>query len=157
MPVEVVMFSKNSLESGLRACRSIKHYGLKISQACFSSGESNFQYLPAINASLFLSANEKDMQNEIKAGFAAGTVLNINVAPDDDKELRLGFDFDGVVADDSSETFYKSVNGNMTSYFQHEQELADNPLSVGPIGTLLQKISFFSEFRKEEGCLRLNI
>ena len=153
MPVEVVMFSKNSPESGLRAFRSIKHYGLNISRACFSSGESNFQYLPAFNASLFLSANEEDTRSAIQAGFAAGTVLNVEVADDDnDKELRLGFDFDGVIADDSSETFYKSVNGNMESYFQHEQELSENPLSGGPIGALLQKISFFQKLEKKKAA-----
>ena len=151
MPVEVVMFSKNSPESGLRAFRSIKHYGLNISRACFSSGESHFQYLPAFNASLFLSANEEDTRSAIKAGFAAGTVLNVEIADDDnDKELRLGFDFDGVIADDSSETFYESVHGNMASYFQHEQELSDNPLAGGPIGSLLQKISFFQKLEKKK-------
>ena len=52
-PIEVVVFSKNSPESGLRAFRSIAHYNLDISRACFSSGKSNFQYLPAPNHSLF--------------------------------------------------------------------------------------------------------
>ena len=34
-PIEVVIFSKNSPESGLRAFRSISHYQLDISRACF--------------------------------------------------------------------------------------------------------------------------
>ena len=37
LPVEVVVFSKNSPETGLRAFRSIQHYGLNITRACFSS------------------------------------------------------------------------------------------------------------------------
>ena len=50
-----------------------------------------------------------DTKAAIRAGFAAGTVLNKDVVDDeDDRELRLGFDFDSVVADDSSETFYKN-------------------------------------------------
>lgn len=107
-PIEVVIFSKNSPESGLRAFRSIAHYNLDISRACFSSGKSNFQYLPAFNASLFLSANPEDTEKAISAGFAAGTVLDTKVIDDEnDTQLRLGFDFDGVIADDSSEQFYK--------------------------------------------------
>ena len=152
MPVEVVLFLKNSPETGLRAFRSIKHYGLNISRACFSSGKSNFQYLPAFNATLFLSANEDDTKKAIEAGFAAGTVLNKITVEDDetDKELRLGFDFDGVIADDTAETFYKAANGNMDEYFEHETQLASSPLSGGPIGNLLQKISFFQKLEKKK-------
>lgn len=149
-PIEVVVFSKNSPESGLRAFRSIEHYQLDISRACFSSGKSNFQYLPAFNASLFLSANPEDTQNAIKAGFAAGTVLDTKIEDDEnDTQLRLGFDFDGVIADDSSEQFYKSNQGNMTAYHQHEHQLAENPLKGGPIGSLLQKISFFQRLENK--------
>lgn len=150
-PIEVVVFSKNSPESGLRAFRSIKHYQLDISRACFSSGKSNFQYLPAFNASLFLSANPIDTQNAIQAGFAAGTVLETKVEDDEnDTQLRLGFDFDGVIADDSSEQFYKKSQGNISAYHQHEQQLAENPLEGGPIGALLQKISFFQKLERQQ-------
>jgi len=150
-PVEVVVFSKNSPESGLRAFRSIEYYQLDISRACFSSGKSNFQYLPAFNASLFLSANSDDTQKAIQAGFAAGTVLDTKVSDDEnDTQLRLGFDFDGVIADDSSEQFYKSAHGDMSSYHQREQQLADNPLGGGPIGSLLQKISFFQKLESKQ-------
>lgn len=114
-PVEVVVFSKNSPETGLRAFRSIAHYKLNISRACFSSGKSNFQYLPAFNASLFLSANAEDTTNAIRAGYAAGTVLETKVVDDEnDTQLRLGFDFDGVIADDSAEQFYKMNEGRAT-------------------------------------------
>lgn len=150
-PIEVVIFSKNSPESGLRAFRSIAHYNLDISRACFSSGKSNFQYLPAFNASLFLSANPEDTEKAISAGFAAGTVLDTKVIDDEnDTQLRLGFDFDGVIADDSSEQFYKENKGNMSVYHHHELELASNPLSEGPIGTLLQKISFFQRLENAQ-------
>lgn len=152
-PIEVVIFSRNSPESGLRAFRSIRHYNLDITRACFSSGKSNFQYLPAFNASLFLSANAADTKLAIDAGFAAGTVLEAQIEDDEaDTELRLAFDFDGVIADDSSEQFYKQSQGNMTAYHEHEQQLADNPLKGGPIGNLLQRISFFQrlESRRAE-------
>lgn len=150
-PIEVVVFSKNSPETGLRAFHSIQHYRLDISRACFSSGKSNFQYLPAFNASLFLSANPDDTKNAIRAGYAAGTVLETKVVDDeDDTQLRLGFDFDGVIADDSSEQFYKESNGNMSEYHEHEQQLALNPLESGPIGKLLQRISFFQKLESKQ-------
>lgn len=156
-PVEVVVFSKNSPETGLRAFRSIAHYNLNISRAYFSSGKSNFQYLPAFNASLFLSANAEDTSNAIRAGYAAGTVLETKVVDDEnDTQLRLGFDFDGVIADDSAEQFYKQNQGNMNAYHQHEQQLAANPLEGGPIGKLLQRISFFQKLESEQAAKNPN-
>lgn len=43
-PVEVVLFSRNSPETGLRAFQSIEHYRLDITRGCFSSGKENYQY-----------------------------------------------------------------------------------------------------------------
>ena len=67
-----------------------------------------------------------------------------------DTQLRLGFDFDGVIADDSSEQFYKKNEGNMNAYHQHEQLLAANPLKGGPIGLLLQKISIIQKLEQQQ-------
>ena len=64
-PIEVILMSRNSPETGLRVFNSIKHYGLDITRAGFTSGQSNFQYLPALNTSLFLSANEEDVNNAV--------------------------------------------------------------------------------------------
>ncbi len=62
-PVEVVLLSRNSAATGKRVFRSIQEYELNISRAAFVEGRSPFEYVPAFNASLFLSANEKDVQN----------------------------------------------------------------------------------------------
>ena len=94
-PVEVVLLSRNSPETGLRVFRTINHYGLDISRASFFSGESPYKYLPAFNASLFLSASERDVQRACDAGYAAGRVLESEVMDDaTDVELRIAFDFD---------------------------------------------------------------
>ena len=58
-PVEVVLLSKNSPECGLRVMRSISRYGLDITRSMFSSGMDNFQYLPAFNATMFLSTKSQ--------------------------------------------------------------------------------------------------
>lgn len=151
-PIEVVLMSKNSPETGTRVFRSIQHYDLNISRACFTSGKSNFQYLPAFNATLFLSANLGDVKATLEMGCPAGRVLNKHYIQDDgeDNELRIAFDFDGVLANDDSEKIYKETGGNMNAYFQHEQQHADEALPLGPIGPLLQKISFFQKLEKRK-------
>lgn len=142
-PVEVVLFSQNSPESGLRVMNSISHYGLKISRGIFSSGRPIFQYLPSFNATIFLSANPDETRAAIKSGYAAGTVLgNIVEDSDEDNELRIAFDFDGVIADDSAERYYQQ-NRNLGEYMEHEQQLAQSPLEDGPVSELLKKISYF--------------
>ncbi len=150
-PVEVVLMSKNSPETGERAFRSIEHYNLDITRACFTSGNPNFQYLPAFNATLFLSANQKDVQEALKNGFAAGRVLNEHYMEEEgeDQELRLAFDFDGVLADDSSEKVFKETGGNLDLYFQHEKKYAGQPLQAGPILNLLTKISYYQRLERK--------
>lgn len=138
-PVEVVLLSRNSPETGLRIFRTIAHYGLDISRASFFSGESPYKYLPAFNASLFLSASATDVRNACDAGYAAGRVLDSKIADDDsDNELRIAFDFDGVIADDESEKIYKEQG--LSAFHRHEST-TDAPLDPGPLADLLKKIS----------------
>ena len=51
-PVEVVLLSRNSPETGMRVFRSIREYGLDISRAGFFSGKSPY-HISAFNASFF--------------------------------------------------------------------------------------------------------
>ncbi len=149
-PVEVVLFSKNSPETGLRIFRSIAHYGLKIERAVFSSGKESFSYLPAFNASIFLSANEEDVRKAVAAGYAAGTVLKSPVVDDDnDVQLRLGFDFDGVVADDEAERCFQAHN-DLNEFRDHEVRLANSPLAGGPIEKFLKHLSVFQRLERKK-------
>lgn len=149
-PIEVVLLSKNSPETGERAFRSIQHYGLDICRACFTTGKQNFQYLPAFNAALFLSANIQDVKLALQAGYAAGRVLPTQYVADDDtdKQLRLAFDFDGVLATDESEKIYKT-SGDINVFYNHEVAHAGEAMQLGPIGALLQKISAFQQLEKQ--------
>lgn len=150
MPIEVVLMSRNSPETGLRAFRSIKHYELDITRAGFSSGTPHFKYLPAFNASLFLSANKDDVKAALANGFAAGHVLNrVVVEDDEDNELRIGFDFDGVLADDEAEKIYKET-GDLKQYHQYEEQHAKDPLNIGPVGELLKRISFLQKLEQKK-------
>ena len=151
-PVEVVLFSRNSPETGLRVMRSIAHYGLDISRAAFMTGKSPYPYLPAFNTSLFLSANEEDVQNAIAANYPAGLVLPSIIADeDDDAELRVAFDFDGVIADDESETVFKK-NNDLAEFHAHEAEHVARPHQPGPLADMFQKLALMQ--RMEERLQR---
>ena len=151
-PVEVVLLSKNSPETGIRIFNAIKYYNLDITRAAFTSGISPYQYIPAYNISLFLSTNENDVLNAIKADYAAGRILKTNIDDNDDMELRVAFDFDGVIADDEAEKIYAKSGGQLDLYYQYETEHKQEALKLGPLGDFFKKLSFFQklESRKEE-------
>jgi 5'-nucleotidase len=150
LPVEVVLLSKNSPESGIRIFNSIKHYGLDITRAAFTSGESPFKYIPAYNISLFLSTNEEDVENSIMAGHGAGrvlqTVINDN---DDDLELRVAFDFDGVIADDEAEKVYKETE-QLGMFHEHETDHASQVHNPVPLADFFKKLSFFQKLENKK-------
>lgn len=151
-PVEVVLFSRNSPETGLRVMNSIAHYGLDISRACFVTGKSAHAYLPAFNTSLFLSANEEDVRNALAAGHPAGLVLPSRTEDDEqDAELRVAFDFDGVIADDESETVFKR-NNDVDEFHAHERERVAIPHQPGPLADLFQRLAMMQKM--EEKALR---
>ncbi|GAB4272866.1 MAG: 5'-nucleotidase [Candidatus Rifleibacteriota bacterium] len=145
-PVEVVLLSKNDPDTGLRVFNSINYYGLDIIRAGFLNGKSPIDYIPAFNASLFLSADSEDVKQAIKAGYPAGTVLGSQFDDDpDDDELRIAFDFDGVVADDEAEKVYQDTH-NIDRFHESEIEKAQMPLDPGPLFKLFRQLSVFQKF-----------
>ena len=149
LPVEVVLLSKNSAVTGKRVFRSIHHYGLDISRAAFMEGKSPYEYVPAFNASLFLSANESDVQSAIEAGYPAGVVLPSEIVNDEgDEELRIAFDFDGVIADDEAESIFKS--GKLLDFHAYEVANSHIPHQAGPLADLFKKLSFLQKLEDKE-------
>lgn len=148
-PVEVVLLSRNSPETGLRVFRSIQRYGLDITRAAFMTGKSPFEYVPAFNCSLFLTANEEDVQHAIKAGYPAGLVLPSEVKDDEmDVELRVAFDFDGVIADDESEKVFQE--GGLDAFVAHETANADVPHNQGLLADMCRKLAFMRKLEDRE-------
>lgn len=148
LPVEVVLLSKNDPETGLRVFNSIHHYGLAITRAAFLSGKSPYEYIPAFNVSLFLSANPRDVKHAIEAGYPAGTVMATEVEDNEtDDQLIVAFDFDGVIADDESQTVYDSRDLN--AFNVHESTKADIPHQPGPLSDLFRKLSIFQKLERE--------
>ena len=141
--VDVIVLSRNSAESGLRVMRSISSAGLPITRAAFREGRSAFEFMPALEMSLFLSANHDDVSEALAAGHPAGTVLRGSSMPEVSRELRVAFDFDGVLADDSSERVFRQEG--MGRYALREAELADVPLSPGPLAPFLAGLNRIQE------------
>ena len=143
--VEVVVLSRNDPETGLRVMRSVERHGLDITRAIFMQGRSPYRFMEPLPMSLFLSANGADVREAIRMGFAAGRVVGRAAddgrAVDDDggTDLRIAFDFDGVLADDSSERLYQE--GTLEAYQANESALADVPLPKGPLAAFLEKIN----------------
>jgi len=149
-PVEVVLLSKNSPETGLRVFRSIDHYSLNITRAAFIAGRSPHEYLPAFNASLFLSANPSDVRQAIDSDYPAGVVLQSKVFDDAaETELRVAFDFDGVIADDEAEAVYKK-NNDLNEFQAHETAHQETPHQPGPLADLFKKLAFMQRLEQKQ-------
>ena len=148
-PVEVVLLSRNSTETGLRVFRSIRAYGLDITRAAFMSGKSPFEYIPAYNCSLFLTANEEDVSRSIDAGHPAGLVLPSEVEDDEgDVELRVAFDFDGVIVDDEAEKVYQ--RDGLDAFVVHETRKVDVAHTPGLLADLFRKLAFMRKLEDRE-------
>jgi 5'-nucleotidase len=147
-PIEVVLLSRNSAATGKRVFRSIQHYGLDIVRAAFMEGQSAFEYLPAFNVALFLSANRGDVDQAIDAGYPAGFVVSgSDNNRSDNKPLTIAFDFDGVIASDESEAVYKQEA--LTGFVEHEVEKQHIPHQPGPLSPLFTKLALLQQLENE--------
>ncbi|MEP1743370.1 MAG: 5'-nucleotidase [Kangiellaceae bacterium] len=134
--VEVVLLSRNSADTGLRIFNSIKHYGLDISRAAFTSGRSPYAYVAAFSCHLFLSTDAEDVAAAIRDGFAAATILpKSGDYSSDSTEVRFAFDGDAVIFSDESEIIYKSKG--LDAFTQNEVDSANTPLAGGPFKNFL--------------------
>jgi len=150
-PVEVILLSRNDPDTGLRVMNSIEHYGLGMTRAVFMQGRSPYLYIPAFDIELFLSANHQDVHQAVLAGYPAGQILDGNIIDDiEDLELRIAFDFDGVIADDEAEGIYQN-SGRLADFHNHESILVDTPHNPGPLKNFLDRIANIQklEFAKQ--------
>lgn len=134
--VEVVILSKNDPSTGIRVGHSIAKHGLAITRSVYTRGQAPYAYMSAFGMALFLSADADDVAAAISAGHPAGQVLPSASDDDGGDELRVAFDFDGVLAGDSAERVYRS-SGVLADYQQHEAAHTFEPLEPGPLRALL--------------------
>ena len=139
-PIDVVLLSRNDPDTGLRVMNSIEAHQLGITRAAFVKGKDPQRYIRAFDASLFLSANEQDVRAALQLGSPAGLVLE-SLSDDDsaDDELRIAFDFDGVLANDASETIYR--DGGLQVFNDNERQHAGIASEEGPLHDLFHKIA----------------
>lgn len=155
--VDVIVMSRNSPDTGLRAFNSIKSYNLDITRAAFAGGASLSPYLNAFDIDLFLSKSVEDVQLAIDTGVAAAMIYN---PPEGYKsnleQIKIAFDADAVVFSEESEHIYKTQG--IEAFYKHEKENAMKPLPEGPFAKLLKTLSFIqSKFEKHNSPIRLAI
>ncbi|WP_434212199.1 5'-nucleotidase [[Pseudomonas] boreopolis] len=148
--IEVVLLSRNDPDTGLRVMKSIEHHALGITRAIFQQGLSPYDYIPALNISLFLSSNKSDVLEAIAKGFPAGYVMESKKIDDpQDKTLRVAFDFDGVIADDTAETVMQQTK-DLLKFHDHETANVMEPLGGGPLKEFLLKVSKIQKVEEEK-------
>jgi len=150
-PVEVVLLSRNDPDTGMRVMHSIEALGLDITRAVFTSGRPPWPFLPSFNASLFLTAVPEDVREALNLGHPAGCVLHGNILDDDQAELRVAFDFDGVLADDEAERIYQEEG--LERFQENEKSRAQQPLHPGPLKRLLSGLAALQAREQERKVL----
>jgi 5'-nucleotidase len=139
--VEVILLSRNDPDTGLRVMKSIEHYKIGMTRAIFMQGKSPYEFIPALNISLFLSGNKTDVEASIRLNMPAGYVMDSAVVDDEEDEgLRIAFDFDGVIADDESETVFQARK-DVGEFKAHEVKNVMQPHNPGPLQQFLVRVS----------------
>lgn len=147
-PIEVVILSRHHADAGLRVMDAVKYYELDISRSFFLAGALPYPYMKSVNAVLYLSTNKEEVEKATSSGYPAGHVLPCRSLPvDKDKQLRIAFDFDGVIVDDEAEKIYDSSN-NLDLFHEYERLNREKPLQSGPLMPLLKKISQFQKLER---------
>lgn len=144
--VEVVIMSRNSPDTGVQVLNTIRELGLNITRSAFTAGESSADYLEAFDVDLFLTTNESDAQKVIDRAVCASAVLNIPPeykCESNDEQVRIAFDGDAVLFDESSELVYKEEG--IEAFHKNENEAQNRPMKEGPFAAFLIKLAKLQE------------
>jgi len=150
-PVEIVLLSRNSADTGLRIFNSIQHYKLAISRAAFCGGESPYRYVSSFGCQLFLSTDAEDVRQALDEGIAAATILiSPNKKQSASEELRIAFDGDAVLFSDEAEQVYQQQG--LGAFAKSEKDAANTPLSGGPFKPFLAALQRIQAEFSEGDC-----
>ena len=151
--VEVVLLSRNSSDTGLRIFNSIRHYGLGIVRAVFTSGGEVYPYIQPFGAQLFLSANPLSVRGALEHGVAAATILPSKAPERSHDQLRIAFDGDAVIFGDESERV--SQESGLAAFHSNESTRVNEPLSGGPFRGFLAALHELQQaFPAEDSPIR---
>lgn len=140
--VEVVIVSKNDPDTGLRVLHALREHGLNITRSAFISGESVADYVANFEVDLFLTTNHEDAQAVTDAGICACALLGatpVRTENLDSEQVRIAFDGDAVLFDDSGELLYQT--DGLKAFHDREEKLTDLPIEKGPYADFLIKLS----------------
>lgn len=152
-PIEVVMLSRHHPDAGLRIMNSIGAHKLTIVRAFFLAGAVPFPYMDTLGAVLYLSTNKDEVVEAVAKGYPAGHVLPCQVVPASTPaagDLRIAFDFDGVLVDDEAEKVYQF--GDLPLFQEHEIRHKDRPLAPGPLMPLLDRLSHLQKLERAKSA-----
>lgn len=156
-PVEVILLSRNTADTGLRVFNSIQHHGLPIERAAFCGGERPWRYAIAFGCDLFLSTEAEDVRHALNAGIAAAAIVPREAGrsspadqQDRDDMLRLAFDGDAVLFSDEAERVYKSEG--LGAFKASESAAARAPLQGGPFRNFLAAVHRIQGAFSAETC-----
>ncbi len=140
--VEVVIMSKNSPDTGIQVLNAIRSHGLPITRSAFTSGEGVAKYVADFNVDLFLTTNHDDAQKVTDTGVCACAILDappIDMTELDTEQLRIAFDGDAVLFDESGELIFQQKG--LQAFHEHEAKMSDTPMNKGPYADFLIKLS----------------
>jgi len=148
-PIDVILLSRNSADTGLRIFNSIEHYGLNISRAAFTRGESTHPFVGAFEADLFLSSNYNDVQKALQSGYAAASIVESKSNNSHPSQLRIAFDGDAVIFSDESEITFKKKG--LKTYLKEEGR-SKKPIAPGPFNSFLKKLNIIQSKYSANKC-----
>jgi 5'-nucleotidase len=151
--VEVGILSHMDPDTGIRVMNSIKYWKLPIRMTIFTSGESLAKYVQALGVRLYLSMDEDAIREAVDLGLPAGHILPSRITQHDtnDGEIRLAFDFDGVIGDDSSEKVFQE--GGLDAFNKHESRNENRPISPGPLAPFIRSLAVIQYAEKKRADL----
>ncbi len=135
--VEVIIFSRNDADTGMRVLRSVEAHGLDITRGVFRGGREPWPLLPALHCDVFLSAEPSQVLKAREQGVAAALIMpGAKLANEDVNEVRIAFDGDAVLFGDASQQVFDSQG--LDAFHEYEARHADEPMSAGPFRPFLE-------------------
>ena len=139
--------SRNDSDTGLRVMKSIEAHGLDITRASSGAG-APIRIHPSFQRVPFSVGKQTGCQGgdyEWPSGWS-GSRYEI---PDDatDNELRIAFDFDGVLASDEAEAIFREEG--LEKFQSTEKEKASVCHNPGPLKELLHKLARIQAIERE--------
>lgn len=156
--IEVVVISRNTPDTGLRAFNAVEQHGLNITRAAFTGGAPTITpYLHAFEVDLFLSKSAQDVQEAIDGGVAAAQLQDLPAGfSSKTEQIRIAFDGDAVLFSADSEAYYKKHG--LEKFLRRERKLKHRAMGQGPFAKLLLALSEIQQkFPPKQSPIRIAI